>query len=228
MELVVANLIYMKFQSTLLQEERPDKICFSADSVNFNPRSYKRSDSPASLLFRPVWQFQSTLLQEERPRARYIPFLHSNFNPRSYKRSDLSHLLNTMSHHNFNPRSYKRSDKGKFGRNPQTDNFNPRSYKRSDLPLPEWHLIGSYFNPRSYKRSDPSQSGLSCLDFLFQSTLLQEERHSKDYEKFDNQDFNPRSYKRSDEEARELEETIERISIHAPTRGATRKGHIKT
>ena len=77
-------------------------------------------------------------------------------------------------------------------------NFNPRSYKRSDC----WALLcyAAYqnFNPRSYKRSD-----------WFLMLLLQKIRN-----------FNPRSYKRSDLNGSKLEYKW-RISIHAPTRGAT-------
>ena len=56
-----------------------------------------------------------------------------------------------------------------------------------------------HFNPRSYKRSDMAQNTCALQNTIFQSTLLQEER---------------------------LFQTIHslkliRISIHAPTRGAT-------
>ena len=56
------------------------------------------------------------------------------------------------------------------------------------------------FNPRSYKRSDKDFSA----------------RHSSILY------FNPRSYKRSDESADRYFHAIRKISIHAPTRGATR------
>ena len=61
---------------------------------------------------------------------------------------------------------------------------------------------GVYFNPRSYKRSD--------MVLFFCPQILQ--------------DFNPRSYKRSDKRAC-VKHGIGRISIHAPTRGATAKMH---
>ena len=54
------------------------------------------------------------------------------------------------------------------------------------------------FNPRSYKRSDLSSK---CLSYFFFS-------------------FNPRSYKRSDTFVKGLKDAI-KLSIHAPTRGAT-------
>ena len=77
-----------------------------------------------------------------------------------------------------------------------------------------WH-----FNPRSYKRSDAYYVDPSDGDFIsihaptrgatviilkdlvmyqFQSTLLQEERHSQMYFLYSGMNFNPRSYKRSD------------------------------
>ena len=79
--------------------------------------------------------------------------------------------------------------------------FNPRSYKRSDILILPCLPSGTYFNPRSYKRSDDSywrkqpKSKISIhaptrgatygtttalgYDFIFQSTLLQEERQQK-------------------------------------------------
>ena len=89
-----------------------------------------------------------------------------------------------------------------------------------------WDIYLSYFNPRSYKRSD--SSAFASIDEVreFQSTLLQEERPvtNKILQKKD--DFNPRSYKRSDvDQIPDLSNL--RISIHAPTRGATPKIQIK-
>ena len=67
---VFAHFLFLpKFQSTLLQEERPARICIMP---------------PFPL------QFQSTLLQEERRLWQQIlPRWMDYFNPRSYKRSDL-------------------------------------------------------------------------------------------------------------------------------------------
>ena len=77
-------------------------------------------------------------------------------------------------------------------------NFNPRSYKRSDCCFHKFFVSHKYFNPRSYKRSDSPISLRQWTDW----------------------NFNPRSYKRSDQsEAKPYE--INKISIHAPTRGAT-------
>ena len=56
-----------------------------------------------------------------------------------------------------------------------------------------------YFNPRSYKRSDIISDHLNFCTFKFQSTLLQEERHSIGFFSISACIyFNPRSYKRSD------------------------------
>ena len=77
--------------------------------------------------------------------------------------------------------------------------FNPRSYKRSDYiknSVLHFHLS---FNPRSYKRSDEYYAKQSELDIVFQSTLLQEERPG----------FSIKL------------KNSKKLSIHAPTRGAT-------
>jgi len=54
------------FQSTLLQEERRDLRSRQAMFINFNPRSYKRSDTFDTQKIDVDFKFQSTLLQEER------------------------------------------------------------------------------------------------------------------------------------------------------------------
>ena len=143
-----------------------------------------------------------------------------DFNPRSYKRSDYDGyhraLHPQISIHAptrgatvnpkhyigctyFNPRSYKRSDMGRrFSVVVYKTYFNPRSYKRSDGSRDTSRKLFQNFNPRSYKRSDSPISLRQWTDW----------------------NFNPRSYKRSDQsEAKPYE--INKISIHAPTRGAT-------
>ena len=64
-----------------------------------------------------------------------------------------------------------------------------------------YHLNHINFNPRSYKRSDITTKSKSLLLKVFQSTLLQEERHARKI----------------------VFRAILQISIHAPTRGATSK-----
>ena len=167
--------------------------------------------------------FQSTLLQEERLKLKYIQNGNSYFNPRSYKRSDSGTSVTVRLSSNFNPRSYKRSDNDFQSRYSWDYDFNPRSYKRSDIvgiclcvgyvvfqstllqeerPRVSQQQFASwdYFNPRSYKRSDSEQTLCSFALTTFQSTLLQEERRFQG-----------------------LWYTLYfQISIHAPTRGATR------
>ena len=59
------------------------------------------------------------------------------------------------------------------------------------------------------------------MESQFQSTLLQEERLERLVYHLYHINFNPRSYKRSDTE--KIDEVMKtNISIHAPTRGATR------
>ena len=100
----------------------------------------------------------------------------------------------------FNPRSYKRSDIYVGTESASFSSFNPRSYKRSDIERLVYHLYHITFNPRSYKRSD-TVCPIKCLfAWVFQSTLLQEERRY----------------------AYAVPSVAKILSIHAPTRGATR------
>ena len=143
-----------------------------------------------------------------------------DFNPRSYKRSDENHQQAPAPRKYFNPRSYKRSDEHRMekaenlieisihaptrGATVQRMNlrclvldFNPRSYKRSDTCIGTSICAPEISIHAPTRGATPSKTVLVSLT-LFQSTLLQEERHVEEaINKYLNY-FNPRSYKRSD------------------------------
>jgi len=79
--------------------------------LDFNPRSYVRSDYSGIVNKKYPYKFQSTLLREER---------------RKCKKEKSS------AGHDFNPRSYVRSDAGEKEFKEALKDFNPRSYVRSD------------------------------------------------------------------------------------------------
>ena len=125
--------------------------------------------------------FQSTLLQEER---------HSMYNNMKSQIEISIHaptrgatiriLLRSPLPHYFNPRSYKRSDLKIRGmiRNWNISIHAPtRGATLFSMAMARWI---QNFNPRSYKRSDPELRSPSQEPHIFQSTLLQEERQSKD------------------------------------------------
>ena len=122
-------------------------------------------------------------------------------------------------------------------------NFNPRSHERSDENFRAWENEHTDFNPRSHERSDgglppcPSESGISIhaptrgatraadrviKREVFQSTLPREERLSPFFQSTNYKNFNPRSHERSDALCLSFGNPRYRISIHAPTRGATK------
>ena len=134
--------------------------------MNFNPRSYKRSDSSSKsgyasenisihaptrgatcliVSYARFPQFQSTLLQEERLSLQTWHLLH---------------------HHYFNPRSYKRSDR--------SWNWPYINYiisihaptRGATITGAVLCLLNRYFNPRSYKRSDDAQTGRCNRDCI--------------------------------------------------------------
>ena len=148
--------------------------------------------------------FQSTLLQEERLKLKYIQNGNSYFNPRSYKRSDNDFQSRYSWDYDFNPRSYKRSD-------------------IVGICLCVGYVV---FQSTLLQEERLKIASVRNALLLFQSTLLQEERQS-DFLKIWQIwfYFNPRSYKRSDHEFRSNNLQAETISIHAPTRGATRSRH---
>ena len=119
-----------------------------------------------------------------------------------------------------------------------------RPVRRYSLPL-----ISVNFNPRSHERSDNIQNLTFALTKRFQSTLPREERRCMRVRiAAPLCNFNPRSHERSDRMLRLMcavlllfQSTLPReerpllfvsfirlttISIHAPTRGATRSKEI--
>ena len=99
--------------------------------------------------------------------------------------------------------------------------FNPRSYKRSDVAF----LINSSSGILSIHAPTRGATTLHAHSTqtltYFQSTLLQEERLHVLFFFDHTRSFNPRSYKRSDGYF-SLSKQKGYLSIHAPTRGATK------
>ena len=87
-----------------------------------------------------------------------------------------------------------------------------RSYQLRSTP--------KYFNPRSHERSDIEDQQARKLGIRFQSTLPREERPQETRMSDIHSNFNPRSHERSDSNIK-TPRRQKRISIHAPTRGAT-------
>ena len=122
----------------------------------------------------------------------------ADFNPRSYKRSDLGkgtfdkkttgisiHAPTRGATYQKWTEAVKKQFQSTLLQEERLDSsnrfwayvyFNPRSYKRSDLFDRFKASGGFYFNPRSYKRSDYLFQTFLVSSYLFQSTLLQEER----------------------------------------------------
>ena len=131
-------------------------------------------------------------------RACILPWC--NFNPRSHKGSDDVPYNVGNNFYDFNPRSHKGSDLLSNPHISKISDFNPRSHKGSDCKLVSIRIICIDFNPRSHKGSDSRLIETFIQEQKFQSTLPQGERLKY-----------PHSTK-----------GFARISIHAPTRGATR------
>ena len=85
-----------------------------------------------------------------------------------------------------------------------TEHFNPRSHEGSDGTRIVDRRTGRNFNPRSHEGSDDMHAALDYAAKVFQSTLPRGERPKEDL----------------------AQERYLTISIHAPTRGATRASVI--
>ena len=208
------------FQFTLPREERRQVQAQPLTLQNFNPRSHERSDhfqrtlwrllchisihaptrgatSPGTTPLRWHW-FQYTLPREER-----------HITPEQWEQLK-----------NFNTRSHERSDNGWWLSRGAGSNFNPRSHERSDNYIPDEFksYIISIHAPTRGATMTSDETGMVAI---FQSTLPREERHwwmAVWWRIFEFQSTLPR------EERQYPKSNIcsyQKISIHAPTRGAT-------
>mgnify|MGYP007122739539 CR=1 FL=1 len=131
----------------------------------------------------------------------------------------------------------------------RSDYFNPRSHERSDKSFHFMLFVLCNFNPRSHERSDgrswycnwsgkisihaPTRGATDLkgkhryIASKFQSTLPREERLFLIVLFMIGVNFNPRSHERSDQGEESIMQDI-KISIHAPTRGATIKPNAKS
>ena len=78
--------------------------------INFNPRSYKRSDVTGCADYHANTKFQSTLLQEERHGAIFLSSNSPRFQSTLLQEERHDFLYTIYFLYSFNPRSYKRSD----------------------------------------------------------------------------------------------------------------------
>ena len=214
------EVVYPKFQSTLLQEERHVDRTWSDHFFCISIHAPTRGATKSSL----KWMISVY-----------------DFNPRSYKRSDKTEMVKAVRWISFNPRSYKRSDLSSKCLSYFFFSFNPRSYKRSDTFV-KGLKDAIKLSIHAPTRGATNASSTASADSIFQSTFLQEERQflsfaSGSYFYFQStllqeerliliarflsfHTFNPRSYKRSDP-TRTPHANPHLLSIHAPTRGAT-------
>ena len=215
------------FQSTLLQEERLSSIKMEKSHIisihaptrgatdkavegilnilNFNPRSYKRSDINRHT--RCLWRI--------------------NFNPRSYKRSDVTGCADYHANTKFQStllQEERRSLSGARNRNEYISLHAPTKGAATSGRIS--HNLHIHFNPRSYKRSDynpchncteviisihaPTRGATWCYFFVLKFSKISIHAPT-----------------RGATGLHPLFISVMRISIHAPTRGATTSDNDK-
>ena len=167
------------------------------------------------------------------------------FNPRSHGGSDTQKRRFPLSPFSFNPRSHGGSDLLTAGRRNRMGGFNPRSHGGSDhsresekaspegfqstLPRGErlrfvrfyyYFVVFQSTLPRGERLARPATNKTKGQ---FQSTLPRGERLSISLKLLSSPGFNPRSHGGSDRKRRGHNRNERRVSIHAPTGGATQR-----
>ena len=183
------HYVIPSFQSTLLQEERHQQGHRKGAFMNFNPRSYKRSDIVSQTISKAFTISIHAPTRGATPAISVgdIPLSISIHAPTRGATCEILKL--TPDYYDFNPRSYKRSDMSLYLYYLQLIisihaptrgatfhlrlfhisciNFNPRSYKRSDRIFFTKQTKWIDFNPRSYKRSDSKNAQYSlCISAI--------------------------------------------------------------
>ena len=168
--------------------------------MDFNPRSHKGSDNAAITYTSLSKQFQSTLPQGERRK-------------KGSGKTTLITFQSTL------PQGERPCSGCEDAALCQISIHAPT--RGATATVKRWIGMIFNFNPRSHKGSDIIRSCLRQRHWKFQSTLPQGERREMDMPGTCNHwHFNPRSHKGSDGFFRAASESL-KISIHAPTRGAT-------
>ena len=167
-----------KFQSTLLQEERL-KNCTLYKKVltNFNPRSYKRSDKP-------LYYKNNYLGISIHAPTRGATFMQSTYSVTftiSIHAPTRGATQGIYSKRKYLKISIHAPTRGATVEDSQHITFIDISIHaptRGATVVQNCKRKPIYnFNPRSYKRSDSVRASFLTPHHIFQSTLLQEERH---------------------------------------------------
>ena len=101
-----------------------------------------------------------------------------------------------------------------------TNNFNPRSHEGSDVSFLTISLI-VFISIHAPTKGATSSSYPTVMVLEFQSTLPRRERPCAHVSRDILVNFNPRSHEGSDDNCHSSKYGHKRISIHAPTKGAT-------
>ena len=189
---------------------------------NFNPRSHEGSDfGTLSLEYNPIISIHApTRGATPTPHTRMLQSQFQSTLPRGER---LNWRLLCIQMPLFQS-TLPRGERPAFGHSVAVvdDIF------QSTLPRGERHdtnirqARSHYFNPRSHEGSDWHLPMLSRENLIFQSTLPRGERRLADAWPDQVANFNPRSHEGSDERTVTQIHLLFLISIHAPTRGATR------
>ena len=187
----------------------------------FNPRSREGSDEKRLRETEEKYQFQSTLPRGERLSVFAPAQQPAYFNPRSREGSDAHHPSVFFHFTHFNPRSREGSDTTNQSVLHCFRKFQSTLPRGERLHSPYFEISSYNFNPRSREGSDSAVLALVPISSQFQSTLPRGERRIKTVFSFFQIPFQstlPRGERRTVTIA---DRDGNKISIHAPARGAT-------
>ena len=171
-------------------------------------------------------RFQSTLPRGERLSSLLYASLIPYFNPRSREGSDHPRSNN---HHRTFEISIHAPARGATDKRELTDQVYRISIhapaKGATMFSTSVSSKDSYFNPRSREGSDPVSSSFPCSLPYFNPRSREGSDQQRPEYLGGCKHFNPRSREGSDEKHHSDQRKRQKISIHAPAKGATAKTH---
>ena len=213
------HIVHSTFQSTRPHGARHCSLTSTVLPAHFNPRAHRGRD--------PLHSPPAAIAANFNPRAHtgrdagaaVFAGAVVYFNPRAHTGRDQDGADQDTRANDFNPRAHTGRDYIQTASDQLIKHFNPRAHTGRDLCTPQAHLYSSISIHAPTRGATSRRRRILPLS-LFQSTRPHGARrrarvHQKEY-----RHFNPRAHTGRDVHFHPLQ-CLQRISIHAPTRGAT-------
>ena len=209
------------FQSTRPRGARPAATCEQTSAASFNPRAHAGRDldaaAAAGALIVSIHAPTRGATRAGRTRCR----ARCCFNPRAHAGRDISPFRSRATAALFQSTRPRGARLSLLTTSSTLTSFNPRAHAGRDRRLAARSWPRCCFNPRAHAGRDAHNRRNKVMYLLFQSTRPRGARPAVRPPAGKGRCFNPRAHAGRDSGLRAPQSGL-KVSIHAPTRGATR------